>query len=815
MTLINHRYIDHEALRDFLTTLSHHTHRSIFIQLFSGVMDKQIIQSVLDTISLHLPLAHVIGATAAGEIMEGEMQLSSILLSVSLFEKTDITTYYYPSSDFNDGVRAAKEIVNPKTKACILLNEGYKSDSELFLQGFTSLSQEVMIAGGNACDDLSFEKTFVMHGSKIHEEGIVIAALESDALHVHNAYSFSWTPVGREMAVTKIAGNSIYEIDHRPIKELYCDYLGAETVETLPLSAVEFPLVKIENDIPIARSLIGVNTDGSFIFAGHFNVGDKVRFAIGNTEEVLTRSLDLQQCINRAPVEATYVYSCVVRRLYLQEDINYELGLINEIAPSSGFFTFGEFFHTPSRNQLLNITTTTLSLSESESLPKPIQTSNVHPHRHSMLKALTHLLNVTQGDYENNLQELNHKDATIAQQLHDETTGIKNRTALLDRIKSEKGASTILLLNINEFSNINNYYGHKIGDKLLEEFAKTLNDIFDYEYVYRISGDEFAVVCHDPVLSRNNYEKIVSILSDLENQRFWIDDQEIYVNISAGIAHAGPLMVYNLAHIALKEARVQKEKFVIFSEHSTLKTKIRNNMIMVGKIKSAIQEDRIVPYFQGIVENKTKKIVKYEALIRLIDEEGSVLTPYHFLEHAKKAKLYDLLTRIMIAKTFAMFEVHQEYEFSINLTLQDIECKETRAFLYQTLQNSTASKRAVFEIVESEGIENFEEISDFIKTLKSYGCKIAVDDFGTGYSNFSYLSKLDIDYIKIDGSLVKNINSDPDHLLTVESILFFAHKKNIETIAEFVEDEATFETLCALGVTYTQGYLFSRPSPKP
>jgi EAL domain-containing protein (putative c-di-GMP-specific phosphodiesterase class I) len=189
-----------------------------------------------------------------------------------------------------------------------------------------------------------------------------------------------------------------------------------------------------------------------------------------------------------------------------------------------------------------------------------------------------------------------------------------------------------------------------------------------------------------------------------------------------------------------------------------------------------------------------------------------VLSPYWFLEHAKKSKLYDKLTRIMITKTFAVFE-NLDYEFSLNLTLPDIVSDETRTFLYNILEHSSASNRVVFEIVESEGIENFDEVTDFIKTVKQYGCKIAIDDFGTGYSNFNYLSKLDVDFIKIDGSLIKNINVDDDHLLTVESILFFAQRKGIQTIAEFVEDEAIFDRLQQLGVHYSQGYLFSIPAP--
>ena len=166
----------------------------------------------------------------------------------------------------------------------------------------------------------------------------------------------------------------------------------------------------------------------------------------------------------------------------------------------------------------------------------------------------------------------------------------------------------------------------------------------------------------------------------------------------------------------------------------------------------------------------------------------------------------------MIAKTFAAFE-NSEYEFSLNLTMSDIVSDETRLYIYRMLEESNASSRVVFEIVESEGIANYEEVIDFIKTVKPFGCKIAIDDFGTGYSNFSYLSKLDVDYIKIDGSLAKNINRDSDHLFTVQSILFFAQKKGIKTIAEFVEDDQILTTLLELGVDYSQGYLFSVPSP--
>lgn len=408
--------------------------------------------------------------------------------------------------------------------------------------------------------------------------------------------------------------------------------------------------------------------------------------------------------------------------------------------------------------------------------------------------------------------ELILKDQIIQRQLTDTLTGNKNRTALFSDLEISNQKVTLVIFNIDRFSTINDFFGYEIGDMFLIAFAEYLSQMIFKHDMYRISGDEFVFICDKQDLDQTFIEHIEETINKLEQHKFHISTYEISVNITGGVAYAEKSKVYNMAHMALKEAKEQREKVIVYNDNMMLSEKTRNNIIYIDKIKSAIDNDRIVPYFQGITDNKTRQIVKYESLIRLIDSDGTVLTPYWFLEHAKKAKLYSKLTKIIVEKTFALFETN-EYEFSLNLTLQDIVNDDTRTFLYTKLSTSPAVNRVVFEIVESEGIENFDEVAEFIKTVKQYGCKIAIDDFGTGYSNFSYLSKLDIDYIKIDGSLIKNINKDRDLLLSVESILFFAQKKGIQTIAEFVEDEATLSTLINLGVDYSQGYLFSIPQP--
>ena len=167
----------------------------------------------------------------------------------------------------------------------------------------------------------------------------------------------------------------------------------------------------------------------------------------------------------------------------------------------------------------------------------------------------------------------------------------------------------------------------------------------------------------------------------------------------------------------------------------------------------------------------------------------------------------------MIEKSFEAFK-DIDVEFSLNITIEDILNEDIKDFLYQMLQQYQIGNRLVLEIVESESIENFVEISNFIKEVKNYGCKIAIDDFGTGYSNFEYLLKLKSDYIKIDGSMIKDIDTNNDAKLVVSTIVDFAKKMNIKTIAEFVENESIEKVIKELGIDYSQGYLHSKPKPE-
>jgi len=262
--------------------------------------------------------------------------------------------------------------------------------------------------------------------------------------------------------------------------------------------------------------------------------------------------------------------------------------------------------------------------------------------------------------------------------------------------------------------------------------------------------------------------------------------------------------------MAIVAARNEFKNIVLYTKSLSLNDEYENNIKWIKEIKDAISEDRITMFYQPIVDNNDTNHKKYETLIRLIDKQGQVITPFYFLEIAKKAKLYKQLTKIVIRKSFEAFK-DNDYEFSINITIDDILDKEITNYIIETLKKYNISKHVIFEIVESESIENFEQVENFISMIKKFGCRISIDDFGTGYSNFEHLMRLQADYIKIDGSIIKEITTDKRSALITSVIVAFAKEMNIKTIGEFVETKEINDKLIDLGVDKAQGYYFDKP----
>ena len=378
-------------------------------------------------------------------------------------------------------------------------------------------------------------------------------------------------------------------------------------------------------------------------------------------------------------------------------------------------------------------------------------------------------------------------------------TNLPNRTKLLEVLKRKNAA--IMLFDIDSFKEINYYYGEEIADKLVLQIANRLKKYKPFH----TKIDQFAILT-----SINDKEKIKflakEILLNLEKP-YSIDKVDIYVKFRVGISFEKK--DFKEALSALEATKILNKDIVFSSEIEDLKEFSKQHIQMIKKLKIAIENDKLIPYYQPIFD-KNENVCKYEALIRLIDEDANVITPFMFLDVAKKSRLYFEITKRIVKKSFAKFK-NLDYSFSINLTTLDMENSHIKNFIIEELEKFPNPQRVSFEIVESEDIKRSEKANEFIKELKKFGCKILIDDFGSGYANFDYLLSLNADCIKIDGSLVKNILTDPHSQIIVKTIVNFAKEVNMQVIAEFIEDKETFEFLKKLNADCFQGYYFSPP----
>ncbi len=390
----------------------------------------------------------------------------------------------------------------------------------------------------------------------------------------------------------------------------------------------------------------------------------------------------------------------------------------------------------------------------------------------------------------------------------DNLTGIPNRNRLKNDITSN---SKIALLDIDSFNEINDFYGSSAGDFLLIEVSKFLSEsLKNSKYIlYRVFGDVYAILSSEDDSFDNFVTDVIEISKWLNNHKFIYEDSEINISVTIGFANESLELMEN-ANIALKFAKSNKKHYEIYNNELNLHQQYENNILWTKRLKKALEENSVVPFFQPIINNQTALVDKYECLIR-IKENNKAISPFFFLEISKKAKLYTHLTKIMVEKSFKKFE-NENYEFSINLSYRDIVEKEIKDYILHSLTSFKNPDRVVFELLESEGMDSYDEVYAFILEVKKFKCKIAIDDFGSGYSNFEHLLKLSVDYIKIDASLIKNIDSDKNSQIIVSTIVAFAQKMGIKTIAEFVSSQEIYHIVKELGIDYSQGFYFGAPN---
>jgi len=397
------------------------------------------------------------------------------------------------------------------------------------------------------------------------------------------------------------------------------------------------------------------------------------------------------------------------------------------------------------------------------------------------------------------------------------SNSMNDKKLLLHHIE-ENELSILALIKIDDFHNLDQFYSDKKITKMERLFGESLlihlpnKNIF--RNIYHLGNGKFALLCklfEYKETDINIKKYLENFVRKVNNTKLATSDIQDDLNIFISFSY-GKHMLYQDAKQGLKEA-IKKKKLVHHSNDAYLRSQktAKKNKEIIQMVKIALDNNNIISYFQPIINNKTKQIEKYESLVRLVNQNNEVLSPHEFLDISKKGKYYNKITQRVVENSFKVLD-KIDTEVTINLSMIDIEKNDTRNMLLKLLDKyQEHAKKIVFELLEDERSKNFTVIQSFIRNVKNRGIKIAIDDFGSGYSSFERLLCFEPDIIKIDGSLIKNIEYDTFSRNLVETIALFSKKQNIKTVAEYVENENIFNIVNQIGVDYSQGYFFGKP----
>ena len=813
MITYQYEYIDSNNLINHLINLNAQEDQGYLFQIYSNESTIDF-QSIYSNILHHIPHAEVIGAQTNELVYSGKVYKNKTLIVISVFKHVFFHLISQSHAKFSE-VNIPPTIYNQSDEPSYIqiLSTLSISHNHLLLDTLNDLLPNATIGGGilTPHTDNPDKIRLFINGDLFHH-GYIGIIFKSTSLDFHDFYATHIISIGREHRITKANGHYIETIDNIPARQFYKSYLGVN-IDKMEQIGQKFPIVLHYDKLTLASTIKAESQDDTLYSVLPVHVDDQITLGYGDTHYFGKKFNQIKNYLSQIPCQYLITFSSRMQTLDILDSISeYDTYL-----PFFGILTDFEFIHSNNKSYISTHSTSLITMASDNTSMVSENTQDTYFTQTQSEIEQAILLKLV----ENTSRELNTLNKTLEKMVAEKTeeltqhyyqdrlTHLPNLNKLSENI-SKEDIQALCLIDISAFININNFYGTVIGNKVLIEFAQlitTFDELNSFK-TYRIHSDVFAVVSYEP--SFKLFVNRMRLLQKKIHKHCFINkNHKIYINTTFAISSM-QLSLYENSSMTLEHAKSEKLSFLVYNESLKIEESIISNLTWTSIIRNAIDEDRILPFFQPIYNNSIDKIDRFEVLMRLIDEDGNIVSPFQFLPIAKKAGLYNQLTKIIITKSFQYFH-DKDYKFSINLSVDDIYHETTRRFIYEQLMAFSRPYNVIFELVESEGIENYTIMSGFIKEIKRYGAEIAIDDFGTGFSNFNYLHKLNVDCIKIDGSIIQQMLTEPSAELVAETIVGFATKLGITTVAEYVSDEAIFNKTKEIGIGYSQGYFIARP----
>jgi hypothetical protein len=519
-------FTNEQHLRDFLFKENITDDKELLLQVFTGIVEQEFIENLIQIIKKYLPNISIVGSTTAGEIIGSKSCEKSTVLSFSSFENTKVKTSIArkETSSFVLGEKLLKcyaqdELENSNVMICFA--DGLDINAQEFLDGVYNIKSDIEVAGGLAADNYEFIKTYVFNENGLVENGAVCAVLINKDLKLYRNYNFNWQSISKKHTVEKSQGNRVYKIEGKTALEFYRYYLGEQVCEKLPRAGIEFPFIFEKDGLQIARVVFATHEDGSMTFSGNVPENTQIHIAYGNIKNILDNTVEDINSLNDQEIESLFIYSCSARKELLKKYVEYEITpyyrVIKEV---SGFYTYGEFF----KKNLLNQTITTLGLSEGSekiSLEEKFELNkleiNENEYDFYKTQGLSHILSITTSE----LEKLN---KNLEEKVQEEVLESRKKDALIEANASHAQMGEMMEMIVHQYRQP--LSALSIGLSSLEFCSKS--DILDKDMFEKTLGllNESVIHLNDTIedfrtffspSTKKEIIKPIELLSKLEN----------------------------------------------------------------------------------------------------------------------------------------------------------------------------------------------------------------------------------------------------------------------------------------------------------
>lgn len=809
--------------------------KDYFIRIHTSIHSMDNIMPFVKMIERHFPKAKIIGCSTTGVIFRGDIHTEKCLVSVTELEGSSVKTCLVDLSNSEGGDARGSVIADAVINSIISKNSSimltFFSRNYLKIDGFVNRfnkkADHVQLIGGiaNTPEGLKINikmESFVFDNNRVSNNSVAAAVIDSERLTVHSDLIYVTEPVGIYHTITDADGLIIRAIDGVNAVDWYQDQLGIDLSNENDYDiTVLFPLVRSDHsDMPWALSYahqLGDNKlfpdepEPVMFVPSEAKVGEKVRISYSSVQKCIEVCERVCEDISENPCEVLFGYSCISRQTLFKNCSEWEL-MPFKVTNMSGSLVSGEIGCIDGVNYYCNYSFSIASLAESSRkirLNTELLRQNSRELVNDMEHLVKYLVNINKTADSN--EEIQRRQHEIEESLFkDDDLGISNITKYsfdfsmgkFDKICMISFRNEVLLNAFMSKSKFNMYFS-----RFYKAIIEFINDKKFNCYIYRKS---VLIITCSPNVCDDEFNNVMSSVQNfVSDYRF---GEYIPVTEFSIVMHEDDMI--NKAELTLVSMRAKNIFFLNYTPDLGLEQIHARRLKMLKVLNDAVANDRIVPFFQGIRNNAEGKITIYESLMRIRDEQGNIYNPGQFLDIAKEYGFYPDMSYHMISKVMKFFHDRRDC-VTINLNISDISNYKIVHFILQYLKNVPHPENFIFELTETEEIVDYQIISEFVDQIHQIGGKIAIDDFGSGFSNIVNIFKVQSDFIKIDGEIVKNIKRDVYALEFLEMIADWAEKHNMQIIAEFIETQDIQDIIQANGIRYSQGYLFSKPAEFP